>query len=416
MSDTDCIQTVEGFVKTCEEFTYPQEYFLQRINEEIYHCNRKNQCFLWFEIPLKKNVYNGFQLQVPSKRAVKESKILEAWKLLVQMILSKEYMGIVGQGKECLWSLYTNKDLQFLESIEADIKEKLKEFGLLEYIPSNFNVYFYSGKSQSFIQEENRFIKKRNSKSNILEVKRISVENVKEKTFYGIYTRFLKRFIDISGGLFGIALFSLIMFICAIFVKRALLKWESEQRNLGKEIKKSSVLFKQIRVGRNGKLFKCYKFRNMYPGADREKEELRKQQYTENGNVSRGPTFKMENDPRVLKYGGAFLRKHSLDELPQFFNVFLGNMSIVGPRPHMLQHTYEYSPKVDKYMVRHFVKPGITGLAQSRGYRGETKEIELMEKRIKSDIEYVENWSFLLDLKIMLKTVKLILKGDNKAY
>ena len=157
------------------------------------------------------------------------------------------------------------------------------------------------------------------------------------------------------------------------------------------------IFFKQLRTGVRGKEFYCYKFRTMRCSADA---------HTKQATL---------HDNRKTKVGN-FLRKTSLDELPQFFNVLIGNMSLIGPRPHMLMHTSEYSPKVDKYMVRHFVKPGITGLAQVNGFRGETKEIELMEKRIMFDIQYVENWSLGLDMQIMFKTVFMIMKGDDKAY
>ncbi len=122
-----------------------------------------------------------------------------------------------------------------------------------------------------------------------------------------------------------------------------------------------------------------------------------------------------KNDMRVTTIG-KFLRRTSIDELPQFYNVLFGNMSVVGPRPHMLKHTDEYASKVDKYMVRHFVKPGITGLAQVRGYRGEIEKDSDIQNRIKFDIFYIENWSFLLDMKIMVQTVLMMFKGDEKAY
>jgi putative colanic acid biosynthesis UDP-glucose lipid carrier transferase len=157
------------------------------------------------------------------------------------------------------------------------------------------------------------------------------------------------------------------------------------------------VFFKQQRTGKQGKIFTCYKFRTMRSNGDAHVKQA------------------TADDCRKTKLGN-FLRKTSLDELPQFFNVWIGNMSIVGPRPHMLLHTSEYSPRVDKYMVRHFVKPGITGLAQISGYRGETREIELMEKRIITDIRYIENWSLAMDLKIMAKTALMIIAGDDKAY
>lgn len=121
-----------------------------------------------------------------------------------------------------------------------------------------------------------------------------------------------------------------------------------------------------------------------------------------------------KGDNRITKVG-KFIRKSNLDELPQFFNVLLGDMSIVGPRPHMLKHTEQYSKLISKYMVRHFLKPGITGLAQVNGYRGETNH-EKMEARVEYDIQYIENWSFWLDLKIILKTVYLTIFGDEKAY
>ena len=122
-----------------------------------------------------------------------------------------------------------------------------------------------------------------------------------------------------------------------------------------------------------------------------------------------------EHDPRKTKFGN-FLRKSSIDELPQFINVLKGDMSIVGPRPHMLKHTEEYSELINKYMVRHFIKPGITGWAQVNGCRGETKELAQMEARIKKDIWYVENWSFWLDIRIIYLTVRNALRGDANAY
>ena len=122
-----------------------------------------------------------------------------------------------------------------------------------------------------------------------------------------------------------------------------------------------------------------------------------------------------KDDMRITNIG-KFLRKTSIDELPQFYNVFLGTMSVVGPRPHMVKHTDEYAARVDKYMVRHFVKPGITGLAQVRGYRGEIETQTDIQNRIKFDVFYIENWSFLLDVKIVVQTVLNMFKGEDKAY
>jgi len=120
-------------------------------------------------------------------------------------------------------------------------------------------------------------------------------------------------------------------------------------------------------------------------------------------------------DVRITKFG-QFLRKSSLDEMPQFFNVLLGDMSVVGPRPHMLSHTEMYAKKIDKFMVRHFVKPGITGLAQVSGFRGEVESDKDIIGRVQHDIFYIENWSFFLDLKIIFQTFFNTMNGEEKAY
>ena len=122
-----------------------------------------------------------------------------------------------------------------------------------------------------------------------------------------------------------------------------------------------------------------------------------------------------KNDMRITRVG-QFLRKTSLDELPQFFNVLQGTMSTVGPRPHMIKHNEEYSKIIERFMGRHYIKPGVTGLAQSMGYRGETKDLVDMRNRVKLDRFYIENWSFFLDLKIITLTVMSLLRGSEKAY
>jgi len=157
------------------------------------------------------------------------------------------------------------------------------------------------------------------------------------------------------------------------------------------------VFFKQKRTGKANVDFLCWKFRTMYTNGDADMKQATK------------------HDQRITSVG-AFLRKTSLDELPQFFNVLGGSMSVVGPRPHMLKHTEEYSRLIKKFMVRHHVKPGITGLAQSKGYRGETKNLSQMRNRVKLDRFYIENWTFLLDLKIIAATIITLVKGDQHAY
>lgn len=147
------------------------------------------------------------------------------------------------------------------------------------------------------------------------------------------------------------------------------------------------VFFRQKRNGLNGKDFWVYKFRTMYVNDQADSKQ------------------KERNDPRVTRLG-RFLRRTSIDELPQFFNVLLGEMSIVGPRPHMVAHTKHYRSLIDKYMARHRILPGITGLAQVRGYRGETQELSQMAARVRMDRFYLENWSLLLDIKIIIDTIR----------
>jgi len=121
-----------------------------------------------------------------------------------------------------------------------------------------------------------------------------------------------------------------------------------------------------------------------------------------------------KKDERITKIGKC-LRKYNLDELPQFINVLRGEMSIVGPRPHMLKHTDEYSALIKNYLVRHYIKPGVTGWAQVNGFRGETTKLKQMEKRVEFDIWYIENWTFLLDIRIIFKTILNIFKGEENA-
>lgn len=157
------------------------------------------------------------------------------------------------------------------------------------------------------------------------------------------------------------------------------------------------LFFVQNRTGLNGHTFKCYKFRSMHVNNQADTLQATK------------------DDPRKFPFG-EFMRKTNIDEFPQFFNVLKGDMSIVGPRPHMMLHTEMYGKLIDKYMVRHFCRPGITGWAQVTGFRGETKELWQMEERIRRDIWYLENWTFWLDLKIILKTALTIIRPDKKAY
>ena len=197
------------------------------------------------------------------------------------------------------------------------------------------------------------------------------------------YKRVLKRLFDIFfSGLFLIVFFPLIFIIVAIGTKLS---------------SPGPVFFRQQRTGYNGKSFTMLKFRSMRVNADADRLQA------------------TADDPRKTKFGD-FLRRTSIDELPQFINVLRGDMSIVGPRPHMELHTKQYSELIDGYLVRHLCKPGLTGWAQVCGCRGETKTVSEMEDRVRHDIWYIENWSMLLDMRIILKTVIQVFGGDEQAY
>ena len=207
--------------------------------------------------------------------------------------------------------------------------------------------------------------------------------SIREEPLAAAENRFIKRLFDVVvSGLFLCTLFPIIYIVVGIAIKLS---------------SPGPIFFRQKRTGKSGCEFWCYKFRSMRVNADSDRLQATK------------------NDPRKTRLGN-FLRKSNIDELPQFINVFLGDMSIVGPRPHMLKHTEQYSALIDKYMVRHLIKPGVTGWAQVNGYRGETRELWQMEGRVRYDVWYLEHWSFTLDLYIIYKTVKNVIQGEKEAY
>jgi len=210
-----------------------------------------------------------------------------------------------------------------------------------------------------------------------------TVLSARSEPLEAIENRFKKRLFDIVMSL-GVVIFILSWLypILAIIIKLQ---------------SPGPVLFKQLRSGRDNKPFWCYKFRSMRVNNESDDRQA------------------SADDDRITPIG-RIMRRTSLDELPQFFNVLFGYMSIIGPRPHMLAHTEQYRKIIDKYMVRHFLKPGISGLAQVNGYRGETKDPRLMEKRVENDIWYMENWSLMLDIRIIFLTIINVFRSDQNAY
>ncbi|MCQ2230661.1 MAG: undecaprenyl-phosphate glucose phosphotransferase [Paludibacteraceae bacterium] len=249
-----------------------------------------------------------------------------------------------------------------------------KALPILKYAENNL-IRFY------IVPDFMRFIRKSVSLTTLADS--IPIISLREEPLKKGFNKFIKRTFDIIVSL----LFSICIFPILFIVLGSIIKLTS----------KGPIFFKQKRTGENGKDFTCLKFRTMTVNEDADKKQATK------------------GDARITKIG-AFMRRTNLDEMPQFLNVLIGDMSIVGPRPHMLKHTEEYSHLIDKYMVRHFAKPGITGWAQVTGFRGETKDLSEMEGRIKQDVWYIENWTFWLDLKIIIKTVTNMIRGEEKAY
>jgi len=282
---------------------------------------------------------------------------------------SKEFLGNLESVVEYTTNNIVDEIYCSLSSLDKEQIKKLNKFALdkgivLKLIPESNELY---SKNQSTVFYDDT----------------ITVLNVKKLPFEFPENFYKKRIFDVFFSLF-VCVFLLSWLIPILWV---LVKLES----------KGPLIFKQKREGINGDEFVCYKFRSMKINATANKVHATK------------------NDSRVTKIG-AFLRKTSMDELPQFINVLLGDMSVVGPRPHLESLSLEYQKDVDNYLKRHIVKPGITGLAQISGYRGEiTKKSDIIN-RVRLDIFYIENWSFSLDIKIIIQTVLNVFKGEEKAY
>ena len=261
------------------------------------------------------------------------------------------------------WLKNNSVDSVIIASDNHDLRKVISFFG-----NTSLNVYYLPNWSDSTMK--------------------LSISNIGSQRIFSIwesnqlpFVLLIKRIADfVMSILILLLVFPLMIFIYLI------LKYKSNDDSF----------YKQERYGYNGKAFLIYKFRTMKNADSGLKKDLQQV---------------MKNDKRVTRIG-KILRKYSLDELPQLFNVIKGDMSLVGPRPHAVSHNETYRHKINGYMQRHSIKPGMTGLAQIKGLRGETKNIELMRKRIKADLEYIQNWNLILDLKILLKTFFIIFNGS----
>lgn len=291
-----------------------------------------------------------------------------------------------GYKLEKVFDLEKDKVRNLRESFAFVLEHKIDEMycSMSDLTQNQINeiVYFADNnlKTLKFIPDEKQILSRNFTFEYYNYIPVISLRNI---LLDDTLNKVIKRGFDILFSVVVIlGLLSWLTIILAIFIK-----WES----------KGPLFFIQKRNGLNYKEFNCYKFRSMELNDEADINQVSK------------------NDIRVTTVG-QFIRKTSIDELPQFLNVLFGDMSVVGPRPHMVSHTEMYALKVDKFMVRHFIKPGITGLAQTKGFRGEVETDKDIINRVKFDIFYLENWSILLDIKIIFNTIYNTIKGDEKAY
>ncbi|MBR4593072.1 MAG: exopolysaccharide biosynthesis polyprenyl glycosylphosphotransferase [Bacteroidaceae bacterium] len=337
-------------------------------------------------------------------------RFIERWlvKKLRQSGYNTRYITLIGSDKELLKlynKLISNSTFGYkVQNIYGDMEGlrhdgNLNDFKALLSLPENFKlgdeVYLCVPHSErELIEQTARLCDHRMAKfyylptaDEKLNLQPILIDDISVMTSYTSpleepLNRLLKRILDIVFSILSLIATALLLPFIVLVIKRQ---------------SPGPIFFRQLRTGINGHEFYCYKFRSMHVNSDSDLLQATK------------------DDPRKFPFGD-FMRKTNIDELPQFWNVLIGNMSIVGPRPHMLAHTEQYDKLIDKYMVRHFVKPGITGWAQVTGFRGETRELWQMEGRVERDIWYIQHWSFWLDLRIIWMTVKTVFKRDEKAY
>ncbi|MCB0507967.1 MAG: undecaprenyl-phosphate glucose phosphotransferase [Chitinophagales bacterium] len=285
--------------------------------------------------------------------------------------ISKQILGNIEDAKE--FAIKHQIDELFC-SLPHQEEDKIKE--IIEFGDENLI-------RVKIVPDLSRFLTHHLNKVEIDYYGQIPVMTLRYEPLENIVNRFIKRIFDIG--------FSLLVFIFILWWFIPLIAL------LIKLTSKGPVFFIQERSGIKNKSFQVIKFRTMYVNTNAHKKQATRY------------------DERITPIG-KILRSTNLDEMPQFINVLLGQMSVIGPRPHMLKHTEEYSKIIDKFMVRHLVKPGITGWAQVNGYRGETKDVLDMEGRVRADVWYIENWSFGLDIKIIIMTIINMIRGEENAF
>ena len=371
-----------------KNIVYPAKLFRARLNEEFLRANRTRRPFLYIKIYAHQ--YDFFGWGCPDKT------VENTWRISILTMFSHlrfiDVLGFLSDGSG-LGIILLNSDLSTLESIRKEILHKLNDAGLIQTLrikPKRpiFEAYVYTGLQEKDNLELADKIKDFNSTNgSFFSLSRLNLDHIWEHPHTIRFRHIIKRFVDITCTSVAILLCSPLLLFCALAVKIS--------------DPKGPVIFKQTRVGKNGKLFTMYKFRSMYVDAEERKKELMAQ------NETGGKTFKMKNDPRIYPFGHV-LRKFSLDELPQFFNIIKGDMSIVGPRPPIPSEVAEYEPW---HRMRLSVTPGLTCIWQVSGRSNIS-----FEGQMRLDNDYIKrNGKLSDDFSLILQTFKVVFKGEG-AY
>ncbi|MCF0215522.1 MAG: sugar transferase [Fibrobacteraceae bacterium] len=371
-----------------KNIVYPAHLFRARLNEEFLRANRTRKPFLYIKIFA--NQYDFLGWDRPSKT------VENTWRISVLTLFSHlRFIDVLGflTNENGIGIILLNSDLTTLENIRKEILHKLNDAGLIQALrhkPSRpiFKAYLYTGLQEKENLELTDKIDNFNSTNgSFFALDRLNLDQIWKHPHKIRFRHIIKRTVDLTCTSFAILVSSPILLFCALAVKIS--------------DPSGPVIFKQTRVGKNGKLFTMYKFRSMYTNAEERKKELLAQ------NETGGKTFKMKNDPRIYPFGRV-LRKFSLDELPQFFNIIKGDMSIVGPRPPIPSEVAEYEPW---HRMRLSVTPGLTCIWQVSG-----RSNIPFEGQMRLDNDYIRGDAKIgEDLKLILKTFKVVFKGDG-AY
>jgi lipopolysaccharide/colanic/teichoic acid biosynthesis glycosyltransferase len=371
-----------------KNIVYPAHLFRTRLNEEFLRANRTRRPFLFIKI--YSHQYDFFGWGSPSRTVEK------TWRISVLTMFSHlrfiDVLGYLSDGSG-IGLILLNSDMTSLEAIRKEILHKLNDAGLIQTLRINpkkpiFEAFLYTGFQEKDNLELADKIKDFNSTNGrFFSLERLNLDHIWEHPNRIHFRHMIKRFVDLSCTSIALILLSPVFLFCAIAVKIS--------------DPKGPVIFKQTRVGRNGKLFTMYKFRSMYVDAEERKQQLMAK------NETGGKTFKMKNDPRIYPFGRV-LRKFSLDELPQFINIIKGDMSIVGPRPPIPSEVAEYEPW---HRMRLSVTPGLTCIWQVSG-----RSNIPFEGQMRLDNDYIRRDGKIgEDIKLILKTFKVVFKGDG-AY